>query len=58
VRPYLFERVELAVVVLYGVLVVMGTPGHEDSRDDAQHDDDRNKSPDQHRPLFNRMKGA
>ena len=41
-----------------GVLVVMGTPGHEDSRDDSQHDNDRDKSPDQHRPLFNRMNGA
>src|ERR1700722_17795970 len=57
-RPDLLERVQLAVVVLYGVLVVMVAPGHEDSRDDSQHDDDRDKSPDQHRPLFNRMNGS
>jgi hypothetical protein len=54
----LFERVQLAVVVVYGVLVVVGAPGHEDDRDDAQHDDDRDQPTDQHRPLFNRMNEA
>ena len=56
--PDLLERVQLAVIVLDGVHVIAGPAGHEGDRDDPQDDDDRDKTPDQHRLLFNRIEGA
>jgi hypothetical protein len=49
VTPYLFESVQLAVVVLDRVDVVVGASKHQSGRDDSQHHHDTDKPTDQHR---------